>query len=181
MDDHGLRMIAQAAEFAARAHTGQTRKGSAREPYVSHVAEVAARLAQSPDADEPTLVAARHDVVEDTGHGLPEIGAAFGAVVAGLVAEVTDDKSLPKAGRKRLQVVDAPGKSRGIKRIKLADKASNLTALVDSPPRAWDLGRRRRYLDGAREVVAGLRGIDPVLEDAFDREAARLEAAIDGS
>jgi len=45
-----------------------------------------------------------HDTVEDTDTTMDEIEAEFGAEVAGIVAEVTDDKSLPKQERKRLQV-----------------------------------------------------------------------------
>ena len=45
-----------------------------------------------------------HDTVEDTDTSFDEIEAEFGVNVCQLVKEVTDDKSLPKAERKRLQV-----------------------------------------------------------------------------
>lgn len=45
-----------------------------------------------------------HDTVEDTDTSLQELEGQFGAEVRGLVAEVSDDKSLPKMERKRLQV-----------------------------------------------------------------------------
>lgn len=180
MEHHELlRRIAGAFDFAARAHTGQTRKGAAAEPYINHVADVAARLARSPRADADTVVAAiLHDVVEDTEHTIEEVEAQFGPVVAGYVRELTDDKSLPKEERKRRQVEEAPRKSDGAKRIKLADKASNLAALADSPPHRWDSDRRRDYLAWAREVAAGLRGVDPALEVAFDEAAARVETML---
>ncbi|EPX86226.1 metal dependent phosphohydrolase [Rubellimicrobium thermophilum DSM 16684] len=181
MTDHAtLRRVAEAYRLAAEAHAGQRRKGASREPYVNHVADVAARLMESEAADADLLIAAvLHDVAEDTATGLAEIESRFGPRVAGLVAEVTDDRSLPREERKRRQVRDAPHKSPGARRIKLADKASNLSALADSPPEDWGPGRLRGYLDWARAVVAGLRGTDPVLEAAFDREAARAEAALD--
>lgn len=98
-------------------------------------------------ADTDMVIAGSlHDVVEDTGHSIEEIKGRFGPVVPGYVREVTDDKSLPKDRRKRLQVEQASGKSDGAKRIKLADKASNLAALADSPPHAWDAGRKRSYV-----------------------------------
>ena len=50
-------------------------------------------------------------------------------MVAGIVAEVTDDKDLPAAERKRLQVVNAPKKSKEAKLVKLADKLYNLRDL----------------------------------------------------
>lgn len=45
-----------------------------------------------------------HDTVEDTDTTLDEIEEVFGVEVRRIVDEVTDDKSLPKAERKRLQV-----------------------------------------------------------------------------
>ena len=174
-----LRRLADAFDFAAQAHTRQTRKGARAEPYVNHVADVASRVARSPRADVETVLAALlHDTVEDTDTTLDDITARFGPEVAGYVAEVSDDKSLPKEQRKRLQVQHAPGTSDAAKRIKLADKASNLAALAESPPHGWNAARKRAYLDWAREVVAGLRGVDPVLELAFDEAAQRAERAI---
>lgn len=174
-----LRRVTEAYDFAARAHLGQTRKGKAAEPYVNHLADVAARVARSPRADADTVIAAiLHDVVEDTERTLAEVEARFGARVAGYVGEVTDDKSLDKEERKRLQVATAAVKSDGAKRIKLADKASNLAALAESPPHWWDASRRREYLSWARAVVAGLRGTDPALEAAFDEAAAAAERAL---
>lgn len=124
------------------------------------------------------LAAILHDVVEDTDQSLADFEERFGPAVAGLVGEVTDDKSLPKAERKRRQVQYAGSKSAGAKRIKLADKASNVAALADSPPHLWEESRKREYLAWARAVAAGLRGADPVLEAAFDAEAARLETLL---
>lgn len=174
-----MRKVVEAYDFAAQAHVRQTRKGAAREPYINHVTEVAARLARSAQTDEATLIAGiLHDVVEDTDRSLADIETRFGAEVAALVAEVTDDKSLPKAERKRLQVERAQHKSPGAKRIKLADKASNLNAMAVSPPQDWDMARRRAYLAWAREVASGLRGVDPLLEEGFDAAAAQVEAML---
>lgn len=173
-----LARFAEAAAFAAEAHCGQTRKGAAAEPYVNHVLEVAARLAAARPEDEALALAGLlHDVVEDCGVAVEALEARFGAEVAGIVAEVTDDKSLPKAERKRRQVASVAGKSAAARRLKLADKASNLAAIAASPP-PWPAERKRAYLDWAREVAAGCRGVDAALEAAFDAEAARLEAAL---
>jgi hypothetical protein len=46
-----------------------------------------------------------HDTVEDTDTSFDEIEAEFGVNVCHLVRELTDNKSLPKAERKRLQVM----------------------------------------------------------------------------
>lgn len=51
------------------------------------------------------MAAILHDTVEDTDTTIDEIKREFGHQVAGIVAEVTDDKALPYDERKRLQVV----------------------------------------------------------------------------
>lgn len=48
-----------------------------------------------------------HDTVEDTNTTLDEIESKFGPEVRQIVSEVTDDKTLPKMERKRLQIVHA--------------------------------------------------------------------------
>src|SRR5512147_1303605 len=95
--------LAQAWDFAARRHVDQRRKGAAAEPYVNHLAEVARLLAEATGGTDPVLVIAGvlHDTIEDTATSRAELEQAFGPEVAALVAEVTDDKSLPKAERKR--------------------------------------------------------------------------------
>jgi hypothetical protein len=66
------------------------------------------------------IAALLHDTVEDVGVTKDELTQAFGADVAELVVELKDDNALPKAERKRLQIVNAPRKSvREV--IKLAD------------------------------------------------------------
>ena len=181
MNDDTL-LIVRALEFAARKHAGQRRKGAAAEPYVNHLAEVALLLAGVAGADAALVAAGLlHDTVEDTETTRADLERAFGADVAALVAEVTDDKGLAKEERKRRQIEAAPGKSDRAKMLKLADKTSNLRALVASPPVGWSLERRRAYVDWAGQVAAGLRGVNAALEAAFDdawREArARLGTA----
>src|SRR4051794_29204390 len=136
--------IMDAAWFAARKHAAQRRKGATAEPYVNHLLEVASLVANSLHAPDPNLVIAAllHDVVEDTGVTREEVEHLYGADVAALVMEVTDDKSLSKAERKRLQVANAPKKSERAQRIKLADKISNLRSILASPPEEWDFARK---------------------------------------
>src|SRR5690349_10136183 len=98
--------VMKAADAAARWHVDQRRKGAAREPYVNHLLEVASLVAQASQGRDPDLVVAAllHDAMEDQGITREALAAEFGDAVAEVVAEVTDDKSLPKAERKRLQV-----------------------------------------------------------------------------
>ena len=58
--------ILRATLFAARAHAGQARKGAAAEPYVNHVIEVAAILAEAGAPLPAILAGLLHDTVADT-------------------------------------------------------------------------------------------------------------------
>lgn len=168
-------IILKAAMKAAEWHSEQRRKGQKEEPYVNHLIEVAQLVAEAcPDDIELIVAALLHDAIEDQRKSWEEIACLFGERVADLVEEVTDDKALPKAERKRLQIQNAPKKSRDAKILKLADKTANLRALVASPPHDWPLERRREYIDWATSVVAGLKGVSPWLEEQF--EEARQSA-----
>ncbi len=170
--------ILRTALFAARAHADQRRKGARGEPYVNHLLEVAALVAAHGGPPEAVLAALLHDAVEDAGVRVETLRAEFGAEVAAIVAEVTDDKSLPKGTRKELQVQHAAAKSAAAKRVKLADKTSNLRALAESPPADWDDARRLDYVLWAKRVAEGLRGASPGLEAAFDAAAAEALASL---
>jgi (p)ppGpp synthase/HD superfamily hydrolase len=98
--------------------------------------------------------------------------------VASIVAEVSDDRSLPKEMRKALQVKMAPKKSDGAKLVKLADKISNLRAIMVAPPASWDHARRVEYVGWAGRVAAGLRGVNPSLEALFDTTYREAMAAL---
>jgi hypothetical protein len=98
--------------------------------------------------------------------------------VAGLVAEVSDDKALPKETRKALQISAAAKKSTGAKMLGLADKIANLRGLVDHPPANWPHARRVEYVGWAGRVAVGLRGVNPGLEAAFDDAYREALAAL---
>jgi len=171
--------VTRALDFAARKHRDQRRKGAAAEPYVNHLTEVAHLVAQATEGDDAVAVlgALLHDTIEDTETTGEELEREFGAEVAAVVAEVTDDKSLPKPERKRLQIEHARSKSSRARLIKIADKTSNLRGIAASPPTDWDVRRQREYLEWASKVVAECRGVSPVLEAQFDEAyRAGLEA-----
>jgi (p)ppGpp synthase/HD superfamily hydrolase len=180
MEDLGK--IMRAASFAAKKHSGQKRKGSDGEPYINHPLEVANLLVNIGGVDDADVVVAAllHDTVEDCGVSYEEIAENFTSAVADYVREVTDDKSLPKAERKRLQVEHAPHLSYGAKQIKLADKISNIRDVTDHPPEDWDLQRRREYVEWGESVVAGLRGANPAMEALFDELVARSRSELSG-
>jgi len=169
-----LALLLKALAFAAHKHRDQRRKDAGASPYINHPIALADVLVNEGGiSDFEVLCAALlHDTVEDTATTHQELADAFGSRVARIVAEVTDDKSLPKHERKRLQVEHAASLSREAKLVKLADKICNLRDVVERPPAKWDLERRREYFDWAKRVVDGLRG-------ATDEEMRRLEAAFE--
>jgi GTP diphosphokinase / guanosine-3',5'-bis(diphosphate) 3'-diphosphatase len=166
-----VQRILAAAHFAAEKHAHQKRKGANQEPYINHLIEVAELIASSSSRLDPELLMAGflHDTVEDTGVTLTELEERFGSDVAALVAEVTDDKSLPKETRKQLQVKNAHKKSERAQTLKLADKISNLRSILQSPPVGWAAERKRQYFDWAKAVVSELNSPNPILKKEFDR------------
>jgi guanosine-3',5'-bis(diphosphate) 3'-pyrophosphohydrolase len=184
IEEKELTLILQALRFAASKHRSQRRKGVGDTPYINHpidVVETLWRVGQVRDV--ATLTAAiLHDTIEDTETTPAELETLFGPEVLALVQEVTDDKSLPKARRKQLQIEHAPHASRKAQAIKLADKINNVYDVSHTPPADWPHQRIVEYLDWAEQVVAGLRGANPNLEAHFDQvlKEARILMDSDG-
>jgi len=174
-------LLARAFAYAARCYSGATRKGFAGAPYVDHVAEVAALLAENVEGVAADVVAAAllHDTVEKSEASLEEIADLFGERVAGWVGEMTDDESLPRAEQMRQQVEAFKSASRPARLIKLADKTSNLAEVADAPPEGWSPERFAEYVEWGAEVAYHCRGLDERLEARFDAalSAARATAA----
>jgi GTP diphosphokinase / guanosine-3',5'-bis(diphosphate) 3'-diphosphatase len=164
-----------ALEFAAHKHRDQRRKDASASPYINHPIALARLLAEEGGVTDVTtlIVAVLHDTVEDTDTSYEELRARFGKTVADAVAEVTDDKSLPKARRKALQIEHAPHMSKRAALVKLADKTCNLRDVADHPPATWPLARRRQYFDWARAVIDALPPVSKKLRRAFDAAHAK--------
>ena len=171
-----LALLLKALAFAAHKHRDQRRKDAEASPYINHPIALADVLVNEGGvADTEVLSAALlHDTVEDTDTTPEELERVFGRRIARIVAEVTDDKNLPKAERKRLQVEHAATISAEAKLVKLADKICNLRDVAERPPAGWDLRRRREYFEWAKQVIDGLRGTP-------GEELRRLEAAFDAA
>ena len=167
--------IIHALAFAAEKHRHQRRKDVDASPYINHPIALAEILANEAGVeDEKVLQAAiLHDTIEDTETTAQELAACFGDDVAAIVLEVTDDKSLSKAERKRLQIEHAATISRRAKLVKLADKIANLRDIAASPPADWSIQRQRDYFEWAKAVVDGLRGTHPTLERIFEEAYRR--------
>lgn len=174
-----MNRLLQAMKFAAEKHAQQRRKNSAGTPYINHPIEVAEHLVRVGGIeDEDVIIAAvLHDTIEDTDATFAEIQSAFGARVAEIVLECTDDKSLDKSERKRLQVVNAPHKSAEAKCVKISDKTSNLASLVEDPPEDWSRQRQLEYVLWAEKVVSGLLGVNDRLDQVANEVLTRAKAA----
>jgi GTP diphosphokinase / guanosine-3',5'-bis(diphosphate) 3'-diphosphatase len=154
MEAVDLKRLFAALSFAAAQHRDQRRKDREASPYINHPIALAEVLARMGVTDPVVLQAAiLHDTIEDTETTPDEIEEHFGTEVRAVVEEVTDDKTLPKATRKRLQLEHAATLSDRAKLIKLADKICNVLDVTHSPPPDWDDERRRPYLDWSAGVV----------------------------
>lgn len=179
-----LTRVIDAIAFAAHEHRKQTRKDEDKTPYINHPVALVRILAIEVGIDDADVLcaAALHDYLEDccgeagqltVEEGRQLLRERFGAQVLAYVDAVTDDKSLPKAERKRQQVEHAAHVPHGAKLIKLADKTANLRDLADFPPADWAAYRRREYFDWAAQVIGQVRGTHPRLEALFDAAHAR--------
>jgi len=167
-----LQLLIKALSFAAHKHRFQKRKDEEATPYINHPIAVASVLINGGGITDSEILCAAllHDTVEDTETLPEELTETFGSSISGIVMEVTDDRSLPKAERKQTQVDHAPHLSTKAKAVKLADKTCNLRDVAENPPHWWPLERRQQYFDWGKRVIDGLRGDWPELEALFDQQ-----------
>jgi len=170
LEKNPISIVLAASAFAAHKHRDQRRKGADASPYINHPIAVANVLANEAQITDPAALAAAllHDTIEDTDTTLDELRGEFGDEIAAIVMEVTDDKSLPKQERKRLQIEHAATLSEKAKWVKLADKICNVRDMSQSPPVNWSPQRRAEYFAWAKQVVDPMRGVSPKLEALFD-------------
>ena len=151
--------ILHATRFASLKHTNQRRKNAEQTPYIEHPIGVASILAECGVAGEDAkelyilIAALLHDTIADTDTTWEELEAQFSAETVNYVREVTDDKSLPKDERKRLQVEHAKTASKGAKLIKMADKLHNLQSFFESVPVGWSPRRIQGYFVWSKVVT----------------------------
>jgi GTP pyrophosphokinase len=175
LPDDRIALVKQAYEFAAQAHQGQVRKTG--EPYLEHPVNAAIILAEL-HLDAETLAAALlHDVPEDCGVSLDEIGAKFGPTIVKLVDGVTklnrlanrartaEAKSKVQAENLRKMLI-ATAEDLRVVLIKLADRLHNMRTLGALPAE-----KRRAIAEETLEIYAplahrlGMREVKWQLED----------------
>src|SRR3981189_3381512 len=128
--------ILDALQFAAQKHRDQRRKDLEASPYINHPIALANVLWGEGGVHNAAVIKAAllHDTIEQNETTPEELRKRFGRKVASIVDEVTDDKTLPKSERKRLQVEHAPHISREANSVNPAHKISNPSELAAHPP-----------------------------------------------
>ena len=118
--------LSLAFSVARQAHAGHTRGGHGR-PYFEHPIQVA-ELLRDQGYDEAVCAAGLlHDVVEDSGLTVSDVGHRFGPRVAGLVAALTEDNTIEDWEQRKAALRRSAAKSgsEGVA-IYIADKLANL-------------------------------------------------------
>jgi len=129
--------IAEAYQFAAKAHEGQQR--SSGDPFISHPFEVARILANMHMDYQSIMAAMLHDVIEDTELDKATIAEKFGDEVAELVdgvskLELINFESQAEAQAENLRkMMLAMARDIRVILVKLADRLHNLRTLASLP------------------------------------------------
>lgn len=168
--NNGL-LLLNVVEFAALKHKDQRRKNVTKDPYINHpigVANLIATIGQITDVNV-LCAALLHDTIEDTKTTKEEISLLFGKTIADTVSQVTDDKSLTKIERKKLQIQHAKEISHEAKLVKLGDKLHNLSSMLKDSPSDWSVEIIQGYFTWAKHVVDNLRGTNSHLEKELDK------------
>ena len=128
-------LVGRAIVFATEAHDGMRRRKSDA-PYVLHPLEVAAIVGSMTDDQEVISAGVLHDVVEDAGITIEEIGEKFGTRVMALVASETENKreELPPEETWRIRKEESLEKLKNTDDIEvlmlwIGDKLSNIRAI----------------------------------------------------
>lgn len=161
--------------YAVRAHKGQFRKDR-KTPYIEHpveVAEIVSDMSNVPSVIEAALL---HDTVEDTDVRINDIARIFGAYVADLVSDDSENKrhnmkpSETWRVRKEEAIRKIAGAGQEAKMISLADKLSNLRsvkrALDENGEVVWswfnnsNINDQAWYYRSMRDQYVGLKTTD---------------------
>lgn len=128
-------LVSDAIVFSTKAHDGMRRRKS-EVPYVLHPMEVGAIIGTMTEKQEVIAAGVLHDVVEDAGITMEEIGEKFGSRVMELVASETENKreDLPPEETWRIRKEESLEKLRSTDDIDvlmlwMGDKLSNIRTI----------------------------------------------------
>ena len=130
-----MELVSEAIVFAVKAHDGMRRKKS-EAPYILHPMEAAVIVGTMTSDQNVIAAAALHDVVEDAGVTIEEVGEKFGARVRELVESETEDKRehLSPSDTWRIRKEESLSLLAGtedldVLRVWLGDKLANMRAI----------------------------------------------------
>jgi (p)ppGpp synthase/HD superfamily hydrolase len=157
--ESGTQVVLRAFRYAAIKHRYQT-LSDGQTPYFSHVVGVTFILRDLFDIDDQEIIIATilHDVVEDTGTSLEEIGQLFGKTIAYYLEALTKNEALPKRRREREydeRLFNAP---EIVQIAKLADIYDNLSARIGTSKLQHTLENARRITAGFEKTIRTRRG-----------------------
>ena len=171
----GFKVINKATAFATKAHEGQLRKGTKR-PFIMHPLEVGRIVSTMTEDEEVVCAAILHDTIEDCKQvDEVTIRVEFGARVANLVSQESEDKSKTWMERKSRTIEHLKEAPVEVKMIALADKLSNMRDIDrDYPECGEELWNRFRMKDKA---IIGwyYKSIRDVLADSMKDQKAYQE------
>lgn len=180
-------LLDRALQIALCAHAGQSRKGDSELPYAVHPTHMALMLARFGADMHVQAAALVHDVPEDCkGWTIEGLARELGPRVAGIVAELTEDKSLTWEERKLDGIARVGRMSSDAATVKAFDKLYNLESLrrqleaAGHPDEVWQHfnGTPARSLELSRELVEALSArVDPRLGRALTQSQAGVESA----
>jgi GTP pyrophosphokinase len=149
-------LLARAYRFASAAHSGSRSRG---DTTIDHPVAVA-RLVRAHVPDELVAAALLHDVLEDTTVTRPELEDEFGADIARLVAQLSEDDGIEDyAERKALLRAQVVAAGREAALIFLADKLATLSASRENAAEPIAPARLAHY----RDTLALLSSVYPDL------------------
>ena len=187
-------VVDKAVVFAARMHSGDTRKGT-KVPYIVHPMEAAAIVAGITEDQEMIAAALLHDTLEDTDAKASEIEELFGKRVLALVAEESEDKRENEPAKdtweiRKQETLDSLEKEANHETniLVLGDKLSNMRAMQrDLKSQGEKLWERFNQKDPAKHgwyyrEIARILGKDELLRDTQAyREYAEIVNAVFGT
>ena len=163
-----MNLVLKATQFAAIKHCDQRRKDG-KTPYIIHPISVAMILAEIGSIEDPEILSAAllHDTLEDTDTSAHELDKNFGSRVRIIVEELTDNDMLTFSKRKQMQIDNAPYLSKDATLVRIADKISNVSDVIENPPPEWNQKRCNKYVDWAEAVMNNCQKVNQDLKNNF--------------
>ena len=163
-----MNLVLKATQFAALKHCDQRREDG-KTPYIIHPISVAMILAEIGSIEDLEILSAAllHDTLEDTDTSAHELDKIFGSRVRIIVEELTDNDMLTFSQRKQMQIDNAPYLSKDATLVRIADKISNVSDVIENPPPEWNQKRCNKYVDWAEAVMNNCQKVNQDLENHF--------------